>query len=202
MARNTKEISINRFHTRALSYSQLSSFEWNREEWYTNYILGVREPANPAMLFGSLVGDSIGTPDSLVPALVPPGVKEYALSATLGDIPLVGYADHWCATTRTLSENKTSSKQGQWNQKKVDAHGQLTMYALMLFLREKVKPEDVTFILNFIPVEIGGDFNYRMPDPVVVHSFETRRTTQEILEYSAYILKTVALMDKYIKSHF
>lgn len=192
-----------RFKTRPLSHSQLSSWEYNKDAWYRSYILGKRDPANAAMLFGSVVGDSIGTPQSLVPDLVPPGVKEYALEANLGDIRIVGYADHYCPDTLVLHENKTSDKEDRWTQKKTDQHPQLTMYALMLFLRDKVKPEDVEMWLNFIPVEIGGLTldQYRMPTPPRYTSFKTRRTTHDIMAYSSYVVQTVKDMDEYIQAH-
>ena len=186
-----------RFTTRPLSHSQLSSWEYNKDEWWDNYILGKRKAPNPAMEFGTVVGDSIGTPGSLVPELVPPGVKEFELSASLGPIRIVGYADHYCPNTLVLHENKTSDKPDRWDQKKVDEHPQLTMYALMLYLRDKVKPEEIKMFLNFIPVERGSDMHYRVPEPVVFHQFETRRTTTDILRYAAYVTDTVKQMEEY-----
>lgn len=186
-----------RFTTRPLSHSQLSSWEYNKDEWWDNYILGKRKAPNPAMEFGTVVGDSIGTPGSLVPALIPPGVKEFELSANLGPIRIVGYADHYCPDTRVLHENKTSDNPTRWDQKKVDGHGQLTMYALMLYLRDKVKPEEIQMFLNFIPVERGSDMVYKMPEPVVFHQFKTKRTTLDIVNYGIYIKKTVAAMEEY-----
>lgn len=189
-----------RFKHRPLSYSQLLSWEYDKEQWWRSYVLDKRDPATPAMLFGNVVGDSIGTPDSLVPSLVPPGVKEYALSATLGDIILIGYADHYCPETRVLHENKTSDNHARWDQKKVDNHKQLDMYALMLFLREKVKPEDITMQLNFIPVLYGGDMVYKVPDPAYYIAFPTSRTTADILRYATYITSTVKEMADYYEA--
>lgn len=191
----------NRFITRPLSHSQLSQWEYDKEKWYTSYIEGKREPANAAMLMGNRVGDSIGTVGSLVPDLVPPGVKEYALDAQLGDVRIVGYADHYCTDTRTLHENKTSDKLDRWDQKKVDEADQLTMYALMLFLRDKIQPEDITMYLNFIPVKVDGAWIYSMPEVPTFTQFKTKRTTKDILKYSGYVLKTVKDMEQYILEH-
>ena len=192
-----------RFKARPLSYSQLSSFEYNKEDWYRRYIKGKKDPPNAAMMFGSLVGDSIGTDTSMVPLLIPPGVKEYELHAQMGDISIIGYADHFCPDTFELHENKTSNKLDRWDQRKTDEHPQLTMYALMLFLRDKIKPEHIDMQLNFIPVIAGGATmdKYRMPDPVVVHSFKTKRTTRDVLEYASYVVATVKLMEEYIQAH-
>lgn len=188
-----------RFKKRPLSHSQLGSWEWDKEQWYNNYILGIREPATPAMKFGNVVGDSIGTKKSLVPDLQPPGVKEYKLTGNLDDIYMIGFADHYCDKTLVLHENKTSDNLKRWNQKKVDSHTQLDMYLLLLFLSERIKPEDVEVYLNFIPVERGGDMIYRVPEPPVYHQFKTKRTSVDLLKYSQYIVDTVKEMEQYAK---
>jgi hypothetical protein len=149
------------------------------------------------MLFGNVVGDKLGTPNSPVPNLILPGVKEYELSAQLGDIYLVGYCDHYCPLTKVLHENKTSDNPTAWDQARVNEHTQLDMYALMLYLRDKVKPEDITMYLNFIPVERGPDMIYRVPQPPVYKQFKTRRITRDILAYAAYITTTVKEMEAY-----
>lgn len=189
-----------RFKERALSYSQLASFAYNPEEWYINYVQGKRGAANAAMLFGTKVGDSIGTPESLVPSLVPPGVKEFELHAEVNGIPIIGYADHYCPDTKVLHENKTSDKLDRWTQKKVDEHKQLDMYALMLLLRDKVKPEEVHMQLNFIPVTQGGDFVYRLPEKPYYIPFYTKRTTLQVLKFVQEIEDTLVKMEAYMKS--
>lgn len=191
---------MNRFKIRPLSHSQLSSFEYNPEAWYQSYILGIREEANPAMLFGNTVGDTLGTPTSMIPALIYPGVKEFALRANLGPIHLVGYCDAYCPDTKVLTENKTSATKDRWTQAKVDAHPQLTMYCLMLYLKDLVKPEEVTINLNFIPVRTVG-FDFELPKPPKFQTFATSRTTRDILEYAVYIQHTVKLMEEYILNH-
>ena len=153
------------------------------------------------MLFGSLVGDSIGTEKSLVPTLVPPGIKEYELRAKIGDIYLVGYADHYCPFKKILHENKTSENTTKWTQKAVNEHGQLTMYALLLFLQDKTPPSDVTMYLNYIPVIKGGDFMIRLPEPPTYTQFKTTRTNLQIVEYVGYIKNIVKKMNEYIEKY-
>lgn len=189
-----------RFIIRPLSYSQLSSFEYSPKEWYKRYVLLQPDPPNAAMLFGSKVGDSIGTSESLVPTLNPPGDKEYELRANIGKIKMVGFCDHYCTETKVLNENKTTDKPDKWHQKSVDAHGQMTMYALLLYLQDKVKPEDVTMFLNYIPVTIGGDFQYRLPEPPTYTALPTKRTTTDVLRYVGYIEETVKAMEKYARA--
>ena len=187
----------NRFKDRPLSYSQLSSFEYDPAEWYRCYILGEKDPPNDQMKLGTLVGDSIGKLESLVPGLEPAGVKEYEMRASLGNIHMVGYADHYCVEKLILNENKTSDKRTKWTQESVDNHGQLTMYALLLLLQNKTKPEDVTMFLNYIPT-IRKGVKFRLVEPVEVYTFETSRTTMQVLDYANYIKRMVNLMDEYV----
>jgi len=185
-----------RFQTRALSHSQLSSWEYNREDWYRSYILGMKSPPTPEMLAGNRIGDSIGTDKSEVPDLVPPGVKEYELHVEYEGIPLIGYCDHFCPNMLVLHENKTSPNKKRWTQRKADEHNQLTMYALMLNLRDGIEPEDIEMWLNFIPVRLVG-LTYK-PD-ISWRAFQTRRTKQHLEAYKQYIMRTVEAMDEYIK---
>lgn len=187
----TQQDFYKRFIVRPLSYSQLSCWEYNKDEWYERYILNKKTPANSAMRAGTLIGDSIGTDKSLVPLLTPPGVKEYELRASLGNIHIVGFCDHYCPDTRILHENKTSTSRLKWNQKSVDTHKQLDMYALMLFLTHDVLPDDLTIYLNYIPVIEGPDMRYYLPNPVEHYTFETKRTAEQLVAMTQYIEKTV-----------
>lgn len=190
---------MQRFIKRPLSYSQLSSWEWNKEDWYQTYIKNKPRGKSAAMETGNIIGDSIGTPSSLVPDLNPPGVKEYPLRASLGDIHLVGYCDHMCMDTLELNENKTAVNPKKWTKSSVDKHGQLTMYALMLFLKHDIAPEDLTIYLNYIRVIEGPDMRYYLPNPVEFKRFPTKRTGEQIAAYADYIIKTVDNMETYIR---
>jgi len=186
-----------RFRDRPLSYSQLASWDYSKEDWYDNYVLGKRKPPTAEMRIGTVVGDKIGTPDSPIPDLNPPGVKEYPLKAEWENIFLTGYIDHFCPDMLELHENKTSPNKKRWTQSKVDKHDQLTMYALLLHLKEGIEPEDITMYLNFIPVCLTGVTlnvcgGYRQ--------FETKRTKQDLVRYQQYIRDTIEQMDEYIRS--
>lgn len=186
-----------RFKERPASFSFFSSWEYNKNEWYDNYILGNWKESNAAMRFGTLVGDSIGTPNSMVPSLVPPGEKEYKMRAKIGDIYLVGYADHYCPKTKTLHENKTTVKKDKWTKQSVDEHKQFDMYALLLMLQDKVAPKDITMYLNYIPVELKG-VGYKLPKKPTYIQIPTKRTALQVAEYATYIKKTVVDMEQYV----
>lgn len=187
-----------RFLDRPLSHSQLATWEWSPEQWYNSYILGLRGDVTPNMTFGSLVGDSIGTPDSMVPDLKPPGTKEYKLEATVEGIPLIGYADHYCPDTRVLHENKTTDNKSKWTKGKANKHTQIDMYLLMLYLSEGIPPETVTCYLNAILTKQVG-VGYRLHDPVEwrQHRLDTK-TIADLDNYQTYLLATVEAMQDYI----
>lgn len=193
----TRSNFYKRFILRPLSYSQLSAWEYDKNEWYERYVLGKKSSHNSAMRAGTIIGDSIGTDKSLVPLLTPPGVKEYELRASLGDIHMVGYCDHYCVDTMVLHENKTSTNRKKWNQKSVDEHKQLDMYALMLFLTHDVHPDDLAIYLNYIPVIEGADMRYYLPNPVEFYQYPTRRTEKHIVTMTEYIEQTVENMWQY-----
>lgn len=193
----SKKSFIGRTAERPISYSQLSTFTYDPDEWFTRYILGIKEPPNALMEFGTLVGDSIGTEHSMVPDLVPPGIKEYELRGELKGIHLIGFADHYCPEQLILNENKTSPTKDRWNKKKVDEHQQLTMYCLLDYIDRKTKPEDVEIWLNFMLTKLSG-VGYKLAD-VPVRRFQTKRTMLDIVQYSNHIVETVDKMyDVYV----
>ena len=194
-------ILIKKWKERDVSWSQLSSWYYSKEQWANKYIFDKPEPANQAMLFGNVVGDTLGLPHTMVPSLNQHlvGIKEYELRVPLGDRMLVGFCDHYCPDRKVLNENKTSQKKDRWTQKEVDGHNQLTMYALMLYLQSKTRPEDLAVYLNFIPVIEGQDFQLRV-DAENVKTFATSRTLKQCLMFGAEINKTLKEMELYIKA--
>lgn len=196
-----RQAQIEEWQERPFSWSQISSFEYDKEQWFRKYILGEEEPPNAAMLFGNVVGDTLGTENSMVPDLPMPGIKEYELKPKFNGFTLIGYCDAWCPDTKLLTENKTSQNKNRWNQVAVDRHHQLTMYALMLMLQDNVMPEHMTMVLHYIPVEEGGDFQLTLTDPNVFHSWETKRTNEEVLKFGASLKRLRDEMEKYACNH-
>lgn len=198
-ANKERTAQIEKWNNRPMSWSQVSSWEYNPRGWFNKYISGIKEPSNPAMEFGNLVGDTLGLPTSMVPLLNPHlvGIKEYELSPSLGKIKLTGFCDHYCPKVLTLNENKTSQNTKKWNQKSVNEHGQLTLYSLMIYLQNGTKPEDLTIKLNYIPVAQGQDFHIYLPDPDTFHIYPTKRTTQEALQFGADLIKLRKTMEDY-----
>lgn len=197
MQSRSEQIEI--WKARDVSWSQLSSWKYSKEQWFYKYVKGSAEDPNPAMVFGNVVGDTLGLDTSLVPKLNPHliGVKEYPMRVKMNDHWLIGFADHYCPEKKVLNENKTSQKTDRWTQKEVDEHGQLTMYALLLLLKDKVMPHELEIWLNFIHVAEGGDFQLYIPDPDGFKRFKTKRELVDVVRFGDSITKTLTEMENY-----
>ncbi len=194
-----------KWKARDLSWSQISSFEYDPEQWYRNYWMGVRDKPSAEMLFGSKIGKKLEKDPEFLPMIPRSTTMEYKFQAEFNDLILVGYADSFCDDALTLREYKTGVK--AWDQKRVDTHGQITMYCFMHYLTHKIKPEEITCTLHWMPTKKieHGDFTVEISfvDDIennIMH-FETKRTMREILEFGTRIKKTVKLMESYALNH-
>ncbi len=193
--RKMQKINIYEFiKRRPISWSAVSSFDYDPEEWYKNYIQGGTRVENAAMTFGKIFAESCEARKPLAPVTLLSKV-EYPLQVMMGRIPLVGYADTYEPHSQ-LGEFKTGKK--PWTQKRVDEHGQIDMYLLMLFIMHEVKPEEIECYLQWIPTIEHGDFSVDFVKPIKVHTFKTKRTMVDILNFAAKIKDTVEKMQQYI----
>lgn len=181
-----------------LSWSSMNAFEsYDKEKWYNQFVLGIRSPMNPAMKAGIVIGERLATDPNYLPEVHRPEIYEYSLMAKFGSINLIGHMDGWSPKTKSLLEYKTTQNKDKWNQKSVDAHGQLDFYCMLLWLNHKIRPEDVKIRLISIPVEMDGSFEVtRSSDPIAV--FPTKRTMVDLLRFGARIKKTYKEMQQYV----
>lgn len=192
--------------TRPLSWSALSCFEWSQEDWYKRYILNEKTPENEEMKFGKYIGDKIATDPKFMPFVPRLGKHEHELRVMFGKIALVGFMDDFCAVSRKkMYELKTGVK--IWNAQRVDEHGQITMYNLMHYVTEKVKPEDMENTLIWLPTKRteNGNFEVKIefvePIDKSMKIFKTRRTMADILQMGARINVAVRDMQAYVVRH-
>lgn len=191
--------------TRALSWSAISSFEYDPEQWYRKYVLGQPDPETVEMRFGKEFAKSIedGTCDKkygmrLLPLLAKR--KEYAFKVQFGDMQLIGFADAFDEVNKTrLDEVKTGKK--PWDQARANGHGQIDMYLLMNYITHRIKPEDVKCSIVWVPTQEMGDFSIDFVRPIKPRQFPTKRTMQDILRFGARIKSTVKQMEKYAADH-
>ena len=191
---------------RPLSWSSISGFHYNKEEWFKRYILKEENPPSAEMLFGKKFADSLEDNTCEVKELVEklPYKKEHKFLVMFGKVPLIGYADDFDDKKFVnLGEVKTGVK--KWDQKRADGHGQFDMYLLMNYITNKVKPEDVKCCLHWVPTtrKETGDFEVVIDfvRPIQVVSIETKRTMRDILAFGDYINKTLEEMESFVCRH-
>lgn len=184
---------------RPLSWSAISSFEYDPEQWYQNYVLGIR-PTSKEMTFGSQVDKRLQEDPTFLPAVERYPIMQHEMRARLGKLELVGFADGFDRSGLRLKDDKTGKK--AWDQARADETGQLSMYALLLWLTEKIQPEKLELSISWLPTKEMGDFTIQFrDDPVVPHIFYTRRTMRDILEFGQRINRVYKEMEAYAKAH-
>lgn len=207
---------------RPLSWSAISSFEWNKGQWYAKYVVhgkcqrddvekgtvgfcvvaGFPDPECPVvkktieLIFGSYVDKRIQDDPTYLPELVRYPILQHEMRGTFNKIPLLGYADTFSPLTNfyALRDYKTGRK--PWDQKRADQTGQLTMYMFMLYLRDKIKPEDIEAYIDWLPTHIV-DGKIAFIEPVTIHSFKTKRIMREVLAFGQRIKDVWQQMEEY-----
>jgi len=191
---------------RPLSWSAISSFEYDPKQWHDKYVLGKKQKESAEMLFGKKVGERLASDPKYLPFV--PRLKkfEHEFKVSFDGIPLIGFADSFCTlTSKKLYEYKTGVK--AWDQKRVDMHGQIDMYLLMHFIKEKIRPEEVACKLVWLPTkrEEGGDFKVHIsfiePIEETFKIFKTKRTMSDILRFGERIKSTYKAMQEYVENH-
>ena len=187
---------------RALSWSAISSFHYDPEQWYKKYVLLEPQEGSKEMDFGKEVGKKLETDPTFLPQIERLSKMEHPFNVVFNGIKMVGYADSFCdKTNRRLSEFKTGKK--AWDQKRVDEHGQITLYCLMNYITTKVKPEEMDITLVWMPTQENGDFSISFVEPIEknIKQFKTKRTMKDILMFATYINDTIKDMESYAQAH-
>lgn len=210
--------------TRALSWSAISSFEYDPEQWYKKYVMKEEQPTTKEMEFGKLIGECLASDPHFMPEVVRYKVFEHELRCMVEfkkeklKIPLVGYMDTSHIEEKKMREYKSGKK--PWTQARTDGKdaskwGQLDMYLLMIYEIYKIRPEEMTCHVDWMQtVDIEPthdsleDFlknksttTVGLVDGMQVKSFETRRSMADILRFRTRILKTFQAMEKYALDH-
>jgi hypothetical protein len=187
---------------------QYKTLEQCKEEWYKKYVLLEPLPFTPRekarMKLGTDVGKRLEVDPTYLPQVPRYGKDEYKFLVKLDkNITLTGYADTFDhITCKRLGERKTGAK---WTKKLVDEHGQITLYCLMNYIQNKIRPEDTDIHLCWLPTEEieHADFHYefKLVDNIEknIKIFKTKRTMFEILEFAGFIKDTYAEMELFCK---
>lgn len=207
---------------RPMSWSSISSFKWQPSGWYAKYIIhckckrasddgsipalcvvvGFADPecpvikTSPELRFGSWVDKKIQYDKTFLPMLPRLPIEQHKMRTSFNGIPLVGYSDQYEPLWQKylLRDSKTGRK--PWDQKRADETGQLTMYAFMLYLEHKLKPEWGEFFIDWMPTHfVDGEIDFITEGEII--TFKTFRTMQQVLEFGQLIKDTYAAMEDY-----
>lgn len=180
---------------RPLSWSAISSFRYDKDQWYKKYVLKQREPETPEMAFGKFVGERLASDPDYLQQVPRYSVFEHELRTELNSIPLIGFIDSYDPETHNFLEYKTGKR--PWTQERADSHGQIDMYLLMLHLINGVDIENVDIKLVWLPTEDQSDFSIDLVNKNHVQIFKTKRTTADLFEFGKGLLKTYEEMKIY-----
>lgn len=208
MKTKTKELSFNdklkRWKERDLSWSQISSFEYDPDQWYRRYFEREEQFETAEMAFGKVIGERMANDPTFLPFIKRLDISEHPFRVVFDKIRMVGYADFFCSKTgKKIQELKTGVK--AWDQKRADEHGQIDMYLLMHFITTKTKPEDVEIELIWLPTERAenGDFqiDIKFVEPIEENYkiFKTKRTMADILNFGSRIRRVYKEMEAYAR---
>ena len=184
---------------RPLSWSGISSFQWNKRQWYEKYVLKILPEVTPELRFGSMVDKKIQDDPKYLPNVIRYSVLQHEMRAMWNGIPLLGFADAHEPSIPAIRDYKTGRK--PWDKKRADETGQLTMYLFMEYLKNrKLKPEAYELYIDWLPTHIkDGEIAFIEPNHkiLVPKTFKTKRTMSQILTFGKLIEDTWAEMEAY-----
>lgn len=182
-----------------LSWSSMNAFEsYDKDVWFSQYVKGKRSKPNSAMQAGIDIGHRLIEDPSFLPEVPRPEIFELELQATVEDVFLRGHLDGWSPKEKHLIEYKTNSS-NSWTHDRVNKHGQIDFYCLLLWLNYKINPKDIYIRLVSIPVkDIIGKYPKQLDTKRNPQVFETRRTMRDILKFIQRIVNVHRQMREYV----
>lgn len=162
-----------------LSWSSMTLFEKNRDAWIRHYVLDQPLFTSNRMSFGKKIAEGLedGDGDEDVQFLLTfiPKYSKREFEINIKDkLPLMGKLDSFDPRKLRIREYKTGTE--AWTQNKVDNHGQITFYALMVYLKYKKMPSEIW--LDWIPTKMI-DGNVEMTGEI--KSFRTERSLGQVM---------------------
>lgn len=181
-----------------LSFSQMTLFEMNPRKYAEQYIYGRKEPATVNMEYGSLMAEGLETGQAtgdpvldLMMARIPKFelmdvAFETDLADAAGTIRILAKPDTAKADYSAFKEYKTSVR--KWTQRMADQSGQVTFYAMAMWLKTGKIPDDIELVN--VPVEYAMDGTLRPTGDLV--RLPTNRTMVDIIKMTGRARKAWA----------
>lgn len=184
------------FKERPLSWSQIASFEYSPEQWFSRYILNEKQEENASMKFGKWFGEKVATDPTFYPQIPRYPIFEQKLSVMFNQIPIIGYIDSYDPATHSFLEYKTAKT--IWSKDKAENHGQLHLYALALYITHKKLPESINLVC--IKTNESGDFDVSIAEPFEMVNYPVKVEMKDILLFGSRIMKVVKEMEDYLST--
>lgn len=162
-----------------LSWSSMCLFEKNRDAWIKHYVFGQPLFTSNRMDFGKKIAEGLEDGDGdddvqfLLTFLPKYSKREFELNIK-GKLPLMGKLDSFDPKKLRIREYKTGV--WEWTQHSVDCHGQLTFYAMMVYLKYGKLPSEMW--LDYIPTKLV-DGEVQMVGSI--KSFPTKRSMAQVM---------------------
>lgn len=173
-------------YDRAYSWSQHSSFGYSPKQWFDKYVMGIETPPSIEMLWGNVVGNRLASDPAFLPEVERATIFEHELRNKVGDIELLGFLDSFDPDTKVLLEYKTSRNKKTWTHATANKHKQLDFYCYLIYMVHKIKPEDLTIKLIYIPCHIeNGAMALSGEAP---KTFNVKKTMTDILRFANEIV--------------
>lgn len=106
--------------------------------------------------------------------------REFDLKAVFEGIPLVGKLDGFNEKTLTIGEYKSGKN---WTQSMADETGQLTFYALLVWLKYKKLPKEIA--LHWAKTDEDMEGNLKLTGDI--RTFKTQRSLKDLILFSKRI---------------
>jgi len=198
----TKEESLKKLYDTPVNWSSISSFRWNKENWFRNFILGERA-TSPEMTFGSYIDKKIQNDPNFMPKLPRFEMMQHHMKVVFNGLTLMGTPDGInIKKNKMLIDYKTGVK--EWNKKRAEEHGQLLMYLLLIYITMKIRPEEFDCYIYWLPTKKEEDGNFDIKVSLISETdfktFKCKHTMTEILKFGTYIKETFKEMEEYIKN--
>jgi len=172
-----------------LSWSQINLWEKDPNLYYQVYCEGLDQFRTKYLELGKKLATALenGKSDDgdpmleLMIVLLPSyPSKEFDIKESFEGIPLVGKLDGFNEKKLVIGEYKSGKK---WTQKMADNTGQLTMYALLVWLKYKKLPKDI--LLHWARTDEDMEGNLFLTGET--KTFQTKRSLGEIILFSKRI---------------
>lgn len=114
-----------------LSYSEVSQWLKNKDQYRERYYMGKKGPMTPEMYFGFQIAKKMEENDPSVDFIPRFKIPEHFIEVELDGVKVGGHLDSFCPDTFSFRDTKTS-RTNYWSNLTVAKHMQLDFYSLLV----------------------------------------------------------------------